>query len=86
MQAEATIYCGVWWVLFGDYSSFDHFPNIIICSHEGGGPLEGKVPRLPVVKKAMTNYPTSRGPSIFIDKSGRLPDLSRKIEGPLLAG
>lgn len=39
----------------------------------------------------MTNvyaYPASRGPSIFLDKSGRLPlaDLSRKSEGPLLAG
>ena len=38
-------------------------------------------------------YPASRGPSIFLDKPGRgrslplpLPDLSRKIEGPLLAG
>ena len=31
-------------------------------------------------------YSTNRGPSIFLDKSGRLPDLSRKIEGPLLAG
>ena len=48
-------------------------------------------------------YRVSRGPSIFLDKSGRgrdlcrpprlslisslpLPDLSRKIEGPLLAG
>ena len=29
-------------------------------------------------------YPASRGPSIFLDKSGR-GDLSRKIEGPLLA-
>ena len=38
-------------------------------------------------------YPASRGPSIFLDKSRRgrgrdlpLPGLSRKIEGPLLAG
>ena len=38
-------------------------------------------------------YPTRRGPSILLDKLGRrrslplpLPDLSRKIEGPLLAG
>ena len=31
-------------------------------------------------------YPASRGPSIFLDKSGRGRDLSRKIEGPLLAG
>ena len=38
-------------------------------------------------------YPASRGPSIFLDKPGRgrslplpLLDLSRKIEGPLLAG
>ena len=29
-------------------------------------------------------YPASRGPSIFLDKS--LPDLSRKIEGLVLAG
>ena len=29
-----------------------------------------------------SNYPASRGPSIFLDKSG----LPRKIEGPLLAG
>ena len=26
VQAEATIYCEVWWVLF-EYSSFDHFPK-----------------------------------------------------------
>ena len=31
-------------------------------------------------------YPASRGPSIFLDKSFRLPDLSRKIERPLLVG
>ena len=28
MQAEATIYFGVWWVLF-EYNSFDHFPKTI---------------------------------------------------------
>ena len=28
MQAETTIYFGVWWVLF-EYSSFDHFPYIL---------------------------------------------------------
>ena len=32
--------------------------------------------------KRPAQYPASRGPSIFLDKS----DLSRKIEGPLLAG
>ena len=26
MQAETTIYFGVWWVLF-EFSSFDHFPQ-----------------------------------------------------------
>ena len=36
--------------------------------------------------KYMVTYPASRGPSTFLDKSLPLPDLSRKIEGPLLAG
>ena len=34
----------------------------------------------------LVSYPASRGPSIFLDKSGRGRDPSRKIEGPLLAG
>ena len=32
------------------------------------------------------SYPARRGPSIFLDKSGRGRDLSRKIEGPLPQG
>ena len=44
----------------------------------------------PSAEPCQALYPASRGPSIFLDKSGRgeslpLPELSRKIEGPLLA-
>ena len=34
----------------------------------------------------LRGYPASRGPSIFLDESGGRRDLSRKIEGPMLAG
>ena len=46
---------------------------------------------LKLITKLKIVYPASRGPSIFLDKSGRgrdlpLPYLPREIEGPLPAG
>lgn len=66
--------------IYGDYLTLltvDKTKFIFTHSYQGS------------TNNSLETYPASRGPSILLDKSGRrknFPDLSGRIEGPLLAG